>query len=1003
LAAAYNLNTQYASYCQTATVALFSQPTVPAKSYFLAVGLKRSYGAALSKYPEGPQTENSAFDEKDFFMRSSLELGSTLNNSWTQAVVAGSAGAAGVAAFAGAQTFFASRTLGQTVLPYAYRSFYRAVASGARALENAQYLRQAAQSGLNISDAEPAITAADAAADAAIPEVAEGAAVAATGAFEAAATPGLLAAGGPAAVLAVFLEIGIEAVMDFQKNQQNLDDLATLDSDLTTLMTTPPNIQSFVGDDTGEYKLAATLVAASLPLSTTQTVAIQQGDGHLVFLVSASGQPTFTTRSFAYAGWNGLSEAAALNGHWFSERDTIAGLPHVNSLVPLIHFLDWNGRQWWAARFGDQFLVTKHGKENGGSDTYSDIGGCLLSSLNPTALFRGAYIVDDVYAPQLSNKGHCSSFVTPALHVKDPSGKNLTVQLAALPDLGSASASVTFQPGVTKIYYINATGLPTPAITLQGNLPAGFKFSDGGRGQAVIIDTNTTSKGSPPVSLTVTAANSVGSARQTILLTEKAGSALPSIEGPSSATIQGGQPFSLSFHLAVPNLVSYAASSNDPFTNSSDALGVTFSDDGKGNLTLSGVPHYLSGPSPAPVTGTLTITAQVQFKAANTGITEYENIYKTVQYTYTGEKDPAFTVSGPINWYAGQQNQYIATPSPLDAAADFNVIDNQALSSPCNAPNSANTALRVTGHATGNGTLTFTGNVPLPQDAPYTCSYIAQWRIPGDTYQGINKSFYTRQQTFNFNIISLPTFTSADVAPLAADKAGSFAITTQTSSTISASGNLPQGVTFSTGSGGATIAGTPAAGTGGAYPIVLASSSSQGTAKQNLTVTVDEAPAITSKNVVNVPLNQPASFKVTTSGYPNKAPDPALAMTFNVANPYGPAISFSNLDSAQNYTGTLALTIPPDSRAQKFELSVTAKNRVAASARQDLIIRYYVPGDANGDGQVNCRDVANIEAAIKGLAPSSVIPFLDLNNDGIVDAKDLALVTQYLPPGTTCH
>ena len=342
------------------------------------------------------------------------------------------------------------------------------------------------------------------------------------------------------------------------------------------------------------------------------------------------------------------------------------------------------------------------------------------------------------------------------------------------------------------------------------------------------------------MSLTITATNIAGTARQTLSLTENAGSAILSIDGPTSVTLQGGQPFSLAYHIVAPNIIFESSGTNDPFTASSNT--VSFSDDGKGNLTLSGVPHYLSGPSPTPVTGTFQITAQVQIRSADRGIIENANISKTVQYSYTGEKDPAFTVSSPITWYAGQQNQYIATPSPLDAAADFNLINNQALSSPCNAPNSANTALRVTGHATGNGTLTFNGDAPLPQAAPYACSYIAEWRIPGDTYQGINKSSYTRQQTFTFNILSLPTFTSGAVAPLAAGTAGSFAITTQVPATISASGALPPGLAFSTSSDGATIAGKPTAGTGGAYPIILTSNSSQGTAKQNLTVTVDKAP-----------------------------------------------------------------------------------------------------------------------------------------------------------------
>ncbi len=147
--------------------------------------------------------------------------------------------------------------------------------------------------------------------------------------------------------------------------------------------------------------------------------------------------------------------------------------------------------------------------------------------------------------------------------MKDPTGKNLTVQLAASPQLVNPSASVTFQPGVTKIYTINATGLPTPAITLQGNLPPGFRFGDNGRGQAIIVDTNTSSKGNPPVSLTVTATNIAGTARQTLSFTQNAGSATLSIDGPTSVTLQGEQPFSLAYHIVAPNLFFESSGTDD--------------------------------------------------------------------------------------------------------------------------------------------------------------------------------------------------------------------------------------------------------------------------------------------------------------------------------------------------------------------------------------------------------------------------------------------------------
>ena len=58
------------------------------------------------------------------------------------------------------------------------------------------------------------------------------------------------------------------------------------------------------------------------------------------------------------------------------------------------------------------------------------------------------------------------------------------------------------------------------------------------------------------------------------------------------------------------------------------------------------------------------------------------------------------------------------------------------------------------------------------------------------------------------------------------------------------SASLPSGVTFSdNGDGTATLAGTPAAGTGGSYPITItATNGVSPDATQSFTLTVDEAP-----------------------------------------------------------------------------------------------------------------------------------------------------------------
>src|SRR5204862_292329 len=91
---------------------------------------------------------------------------------------------------------------------------------------------------------------------------------------------------------------------------------------------------------------------------------------------------------------------------------------------------------------------------------------------------------------------------------------------------------------------------------------------------------------------------------------------------------------------------------------------------------------------------------------------------------------------------------------------------------------------------------------------------------------------------------------------------GSFVVTTtgNPSSSISRIGVLPAGVTFvDNGDGTATLSGTPAAGTGGIYPLTLTATNGVNPgATQAFSLTVNQAPAITSANH--------ATFTVGTAG-----------------------------------------------------------------------------------------------------------------------------------------
>jgi hypothetical protein len=58
----------------------------------------------------------------------------------------------------------------------------------------------------------------------------------------------------------------------------------------------------------------------------------------------------------------------------------------------------------------------------------------------------------------------------------------------------------------------------------------------------------------------------------------------------------------------------------------------------------------------------------------------------------------------------------------------------------------------------------------------------------------------------------------------------------------------------------------------------------------------------------------------------------------------------------------------------------------------------------NGDGWINCQDVAIVKASFgtKNGQPG-FDPRADVNHDGVVNVLDLAIVSQKLIPGTRCQ
>jgi hypothetical protein len=176
-----------------------------------------------------------------------------------------------------------------------------------------------------------------------------------------------------------------------------------------------------------------------------------------------------------------------------------------------------------------------------------------------------------------------------------------------------------------------------------------------------------------------------------------------------------------------------------------------------------------------------------------------------------------------------------------------------------------------------------------------------------------------------------PVITSATTATFPVGTSTTFIITTtgNPAPALTRTGALPTGLTFTdNGNGTAKIAGTPAAGTGGSYPLTItAANGISPNATQTLTLTVPQAPAFTSPATATFTVGTAGSFTVTTVGPPT-----VTAITQTGTVPAG--LSFTDNG---NGTATLSGT-PLAGAAGVAALQLSATNGVNPNATQTLTV-----------------------------------------------------------------
>jgi large repetitive protein len=155
--------------------------------------------------------------------------------------------------------------------------------------------------------------------------------------------------------------------------------------------------------------------------------------------------------------------------------------------------------------------------------------------------------------------------------------------------------------------------------------------------------------------------------------------------------------------------------------------------------------------------------------------------------------------------------------------------------------------------------LKVTGSIPVGGDA-----------LAVDSSTGTK---YIASGTVGVDLVAVtdgisPTITSAGSVTVIAGRSGSFAVTaTGTPASVFAeTGSLPRGVSFSP---SGVLSGTPWSSSGGRYRITItAANTVMPAAVQAMTLTVDQAPSITSARHAVFRIGHRNSFTVVTRGYP---------------------------------------------------------------------------------------------------------------------------------------
>ena len=476
---------------------------------------------------------------------------------------------------------------------------------------------------------------------------------------------------------------------------------------------------------------------------------------------------------------------------------------------------------------------------------------------------------------------------------------SLTVNQA--PAITSAN-NATFTVGTANSFTVTATGTPAPTFSESGSLPSGVILTATG----VLSGTPAAgTTGSYPI--TITAQNGVGANatqsfslivnQPSVAFVRSAGGTGESVQYTVSITPAAGDFLGV-FVWQIEGAATPSAMTDNLGSVYTKDCELTY-DQGYGGLRRLTVYHLLSVPSGITA---VNITPNKPSRAI------------VAEYSGMPASGSVFDVCGAVNNQTSKLTSW--TSSATTTTSNDLVFGLADTGSVGNAGYSASGSW--TGRAAQHDTVDLDDSYFEDMIGMAAGSYTAAGTT---TASATESSLVVAFKTGTITLVA-PAITSANNATFTVGTAGSFTVTATGSPTptLSESGTLPSGVTFTAATG--KLAGTPAAGTTGSYPITITAQNGVGAnATQSFTLTVNQAPAITSASSAIFTVGTAGSFTVTATGVP------APTLSESGALPSG--VTFNAA------TGVLS-GIP--AAGGIYPITITAQNGVGANATQSFTL-----------------------------------------------------------------